>query len=265
MRSEICNSERSEDFVNHHSVVRRIWGDPDLVLLIFAGSAAEFALNRAVDWLFFTGKIPSDPIGRFFSTVEFAQSIVFADEEAAQATFSQINAVHSSVEDRRGLRIPDWAYRDVLYMLIDYSERAQGLVYRPLVASEQNELYETFRRVGEGLHISMLPTTYAEWQHDRRRHLRRDLVYSDYTALLYQQYRRDLGLLRYYILLQLQALLAPEEVRLLLELKSHPIISQLVRAYSMLDQLKLQFLIRRVLIPPRHWPQIQKLYRAAKA
>jgi hypothetical protein len=39
-----------------------------MVLLVFAGSAAEFALNRAVDWLFFTGKVPSDPIGRLFGS-----------------------------------------------------------------------------------------------------------------------------------------------------------------------------------------------------
>ena len=36
------------DFVVSNSVVRRIWGDGDMVLLIFAGAAAEFALNRAV-------------------------------------------------------------------------------------------------------------------------------------------------------------------------------------------------------------------------
>ncbi len=52
------------DFVGRDSIVRRIWGDGDMVLLIFAGSAAEFALNRAVDWLFFPGKLPDDPIGR---------------------------------------------------------------------------------------------------------------------------------------------------------------------------------------------------------
>lgn len=60
-------------FCNSGSVVRTIWGSRDLVLLIFAGSAAEFALNRAVDWLFFTGKIPRDPIARLFSTVRYAQ------------------------------------------------------------------------------------------------------------------------------------------------------------------------------------------------
>jgi len=64
------------DFVERNSIVRRIWGDPDLVLLIFAGSAAEFALNRSVDWLFFTGEIPRDPVGRLFSTVRYAQDIV---------------------------------------------------------------------------------------------------------------------------------------------------------------------------------------------
>src|ERR1041385_3898055 len=100
------------DFVDRRSIVRRIWGDADLVLLVFAGSAAEFALNRAVDWLFFTGKIPSDPVGRLFSTVRYAQQIVFADEETAAHTLGRINAVHGAVERQRGLSIPDWAFRD---------------------------------------------------------------------------------------------------------------------------------------------------------
>src|SRR5687767_12886147 len=120
------------NFVDTRSIVRKIWGDPDLVLLIFAGSAAEFALNRAVDWLFFTGKIPGDPIGRLFSTVRHAQEIVFVDEEKARRTLDRINAAHAHVEHDRGATIPDWAYRDVLYMLIDYSERAYACLYKPL-------------------------------------------------------------------------------------------------------------------------------------
>ncbi|MFN5477681.1 MAG: hypothetical protein ACK484_13915 [Sphingobacteriales bacterium] len=56
-------------FTPQDSIVRRIWGKSDTVLFIFAGAAAEFALNKAVDWLYFTGKLPSDPIGRLFSTV----------------------------------------------------------------------------------------------------------------------------------------------------------------------------------------------------
>jgi hypothetical protein len=254
MGCDICESDLSKD-----GIVRRVWGNPDLVLLIFAGSAAEFALNRAVDWLFFTGEIPNDPIGRFFSTVRFAQRIVFSDQHAAETTIRQINAIHSSVESRRGLTIPDWAYRDVLYMLIDYTERAYELVYRPLLTHEQQEMFAVFREVGDGLEVRLLPTSYQEWQVDRRRHLERDLVYSEYTALLYRQYRRHLGAWRYYVLLQLQALLAPEEVRLMLALNSLPLFADLVRAYRIVDRLKLQLLVRRALIPPRYWPEIQKL------
>ena len=141
------------DFINQRSIVRTIWGNLDLILLIFAGAAAEFALNRAVDWLFFTGKLPADPIGRLFSTVRYAQEIVFVDEETAQRTLNRINAQHNSVERQRGQAIPDWAYRDVLYMLIDYSERAYRLLNRPLSSAEQKDLYTNFRRVGEGLGI----------------------------------------------------------------------------------------------------------------
>src|SRR5215208_5414993 len=135
------------DFVARHSIVRRIWGDADTVLFVFAGSAAEFALNRAVDWLFFTGEIPRAPIGRLFSTARWAQDIVFVDEETAQRTLARIASIHGQVEAKRGARIPDWAYRDVLYMLINYSERAHEVLHRPLTAAEREDLYDVFRRV----------------------------------------------------------------------------------------------------------------------
>ena len=56
------------------AVVRRVWGSVDTVMLIFAGSAAEFAVNKAVDWLFWTNALPSAPIKRFFETVSYAQA-----------------------------------------------------------------------------------------------------------------------------------------------------------------------------------------------
>src|SRR3712207_6829909 len=153
-----------------------IWGDGDMVLLVFAGSAAEFALNRAVDWLFFTGKLPGDPIGRLFATAGYAQHIVFADEHTAAGALERIRAAHAAVEQRRGEAIPDWAHRDVLYMLIDYSERAHELLARPLDVHEKNELYDVFLRVGRGLGIPALPASYDDWRADRELHLRRDLV-----------------------------------------------------------------------------------------
>ena len=239
--------------------MRTIWGNGDIVLLVFAGCAAEFALNRAVDWLFFTGKLPSDPIGRLFATASYAQRIVFADERTATRTLDGIRAVHEAVERRRGQRIPDWAHRDVLYMLIDYSERAHELLVRPLSEDERRELYDVFYRVGTGLRIPDLPASYTQWTADRERHLLRDLVRSDGTDALYAQYRNHLGPWRYQLLLRVQAILAPEHVRGLLRLESAEWLRPLLRLYPVLARAGLRPTIQRLLMPSRHLAAVRGL------
>jgi uncharacterized protein (DUF2236 family) len=249
-------------FVRTDSIVRAIWGEPDMVLLIFAGAAAEFALNRAVDWLFVTGSLPADPIGRLFSTVRYAQQIIFADDEAARRTLASISAAHAAVERRRGQAIPDWAYRDVLYMLIDHSQRSYGLLRGPLKAAEQEDLYETFLRFGRGLNIPQLPATYCEWQADRERHLRRDLVRSEFTDRLFEQYRVHLGTWRYLMLLEVQALLVPQHVRNLLGLAPNRVMGSSVQVYTLLRQLGVQAFVQRALIPQRYWNELATLTRS---
>lgn len=253
------------DFVPQDSIVRTIWGNADTIMLVFAGSAAEFALNRAVDWLFFTGNLPRDPIGRLFSTASFAQDIVFVDEATAQRTFDRITTIHQAVEHRRGAAIPDWANRDVLYMLMDYSWRAYALLHRPLTPAEQQDNFEVFRRVGEGLHVPDLPTTYADWLVDRQQHLERDLVYSQHTAALYEQYRRHLGPWRYDLLLQTQALLVPERVRELLNLDPRPRLARTMWLYPLMQRLRLRSLVQRVLMPPRYLDAVRQLDRPIAA
>ncbi|HVG23256.1 MAG TPA: oxygenase MpaB family protein [Thermoanaerobaculia bacterium] len=247
------------DFVDRDSIVRSIWGNGDLVLLVFAGSAAEFALNRAVDWLFITGKLPRDPIGRLFSTAGYAQQIVFADTATAARAFCRIRAAHEAVERQRGDRIPDWAHRDVLYMLIDYSERAHELLARPLTAAEQHELYDVFHRVGAGLGIPQLPATYAAWKADRDRHLRRDLVYGEGTAELYAQYRKHLGASRYALLLAVQSILTPDHVRGLLRLTRAAWLWPVLRLYPLLMRARLRSVVQRVLLPWRYLAAIRAL------
>ncbi len=223
-----------------------------MVLLIFAGSAAEFALNRAVDWLFFTGKLLGDPIGRLFTTASYAQKIVFADRLTASRTLERIRAVHQAIEGQRGQTIPDWAHRDVLYMLIDYSERAHELFAHPLSEDEQSELYDVFYRVGTGLGIPGLPSSYIQWRADRELHMRRDLLYSDGTAALYAQYRNHLGPSRYNVLLSVQAILAPEHVRGLLGLSSERWLRPLIRVYPILARVGLRSIMQRMLLPSRY-------------
>jgi len=261
--SIVTSSATRRDFVDRRSIVRRIWGDPDLVLLIFAGSAAEFALNRAVDWLFFTGKIPQDPIGRLFSTVRYAQEIVFVDEERAMQTLGRINTQHALVEQDRRQTIPDWAYRDVLYMLIDYSERAYSLLYEPLSKAQQCELYEVFLRIGKEMYIPQLPSTYDEWKTDRREHMARDLVYSKHTAMLFRQYRRHLGWCRYQLMLEVQSVLVPEHVCRLLDFRSNKLISGLVGTYGFITGGNVRSLVHGLLIPPRYWAEVRAFDRVA--
>ncbi len=265
MTQEADTFNSSRDFVPRGSVVRRVWGDPDMVLLIFAGSAAEFALNRAVDWLFFTGKLPADPIGRLFSTVSYAQEIIFVDEDAARRTLARINAAHAGVERARGQSIPDWAFRDVLYMLIDYTERVQQLLRGPLSDAEREELYAVFLRVGGGLNVKELPADYRDWHADRGLHLERDLAYTKHTGMLYAEYRRHLGQWRYQILLHVQAILAPERVRRLLRLRRRAFFAALAGGYGYLDVLGLRPLVRRMLVQPRYWDEVAKFDRAAAA
>src|SRR5688572_1144332 len=127
-------------FVNKGSIVRTIWGSADVVLLIFAGAAAEFALNKAVDWLYFTGRLPVDPIGRLFSTVSYARAIVFSEKQSALRAVDAMASIHANVEAKRGTNIPDWAYRDVLFMLIDYSIRSFEVLERELTSVEKDEV-----------------------------------------------------------------------------------------------------------------------------
>jgi uncharacterized protein (DUF2236 family) len=252
-------------FVSRDSIVRRIWGNGDVVLLIFAGCAAEFALNRAVDWLFFTGKLPNDPIGRLFVTAGYAQHIVFADEQTASHALGRIRAAHEAVEDKRGQRIPDWAHRDVLYMLIGYSERAYALLARPLTRDEQTELYDVFHRVGNGLGIPDLPQTYAAWEADRALHLRRDLVRSEGTDALYGRYETQLGRWRYRLLLLVQSQLVPSHVRGLLRMQSAAWLRPLLRLYPVLVRAGLRPMIQRLLMPSAHLAAVRGLDHVAPA
>jgi hypothetical protein len=147
-------------------------------------------------------------------------------------------------------------------MLIDYSERAHTLLHRPLTEAERRELFDVFRRVGEGLRIAELPASYAEWRDDRRRHLERDLEYSEYTRRLYEKYREHLGGWRYEILRLTQAQLAPERVRRLLGLARPPLLFEAFRVYGLFTRLNLQEFVHLLLLPSQYVDEVRKFDRA---
>lgn len=248
-----------EYFVKHGSVVREIWGKGDTILFIFAGASAEFALNKAVDWLYFTGRLPADPLGRLFSTVGYARQIVFSSMEGAHKAIDTMAKIHAGVEAKRGMAIPDWAYRDVLFMLIDYSVRSFELLERGLTEAEKEEVFEVFWRVGTRMGLQGLPDSYPAWLHMRQSHLEENLASSHFTTDLYKQYRKHLGPIRYTLLLEGQKLIVPGTVREQLGLSKWSALSPVLRVYKLSRHVRADWLIKSLILPPAYKTEIKEL------
>lgn len=246
-------------FVDPGSILRKIWGKSDTILFIFAGASAEFALNKAVDWLYFTGKLPADPIGRLFSTVQYAKGIVFAEHDQALQTIDKISSIHAAVEAGRNSKIPDWAYRDVLYMLIHYSIASYELLESKLSAEEKEEVYNVFFRMGQRMGLKNLPLNYTQWLTSREIHLHEDLIRSEYTEDLFKQYKRHLGSMRFAVLIEAQKLVVPEKVRKLLHFKEFSLLTPAVPVYKVAKLMKMDWLFRNILLPAEYKQQIDDL------
>lgn len=248
-----------EYFVHKESIVRQIWGKGDTILFIFAGASAEFALSKAVDWLYFTGRLPADPLARLFSTVSYARAIVFSGAPAAMKAIDSIAAIHKAVETKRGARIPEWAYRDVLFMLIDYSIRSFELLERRLHIAEKEEVFDVFYRVGSRMGIQGLPTTFDQWERMRLEHLHQDLENSHYTEDLFRQYRKHLGWVRYRLLLWAQALITPKRVRELLSFPRISLIKPLIGLYKLSRRMRVDRMLRDPILPAKYRKEIKAL------
>src|SRR5262249_12011611 len=240
--------------------IQRIWGSPDAILLFFAGGAAEFAAIKAVDWLFFTDSLPAAPIDRFFETVRYAQRVFFGHPDQADATIATINRIHSHIESARGMPIPEWAYRDVLFLLIDYGERAHAVIYGPMSAAEQQAHFEALLALGHAMQLRGLPTTYAAYQAQRHQQLLDDYAPSELMERLFLSYRAAIGPWRYQLLRLIQASLLPAELRPVVGLKANWLVDGLLRCYRYLPGggNKLRWL-RSLLLPGHVAQQVRNI------
>lgn len=248
-----------EYFVNKNSIVRKIWGKSDTVLFIFAGAAAEFALSKAVDWLYFTGRLPTDPLGRLFSTVTYARKIIFAENEPALRTIDSIYEIHKVVEKNRHSVIPDWAYRDVLYMLIYYSITSFELLERKLNAEEKEEVYNVFYRFGTRMKLKGLSPDYGAFTVRRKQDLENDLEKSDYTSDLFKQYKKHLGAIRYFILIEGQKLIVPPRVRKLLGFSKFSLLTFFLPFYKFTKKLHIDNFFKNIILPKKYKQEIYGL------
>jgi uncharacterized protein (DUF2236 family) len=248
-------------FVEDTSIVKKIWSTTDMTLFIFAGASAEFALNREVDWLYFTGKLPGDPIGRLFSTVKYAQHIIFREQKEAISSIERINAIHQNVESERGLKISNGGYQDVLYMLIYYSISSFELLERRLSNEEKDEIVRTFARIGQQMHVRDIPADYSEWKETYEHQIIRNLMKSSFTEDLFRQYRRHLGAFRYFLLLDIQRMLLSKHVNELLGLGHPRFVRLLVPLYRQIRKYRLHEQLILMMVPRRFMKQVKEMHQ----
>lgn len=185
----------------NQTLVQTIWGNADCLLTIFIGSSAEFALHPTVDWLFYTNKLPSDPLGRFASTVAYSHKLVFAPDQATQTQLAeQIQHIHARLEQQRGVAMPSVAYRDVLLMTTDYALRSYPLVFgRELSSTEKDSfIAETVKPWLTVLPVA-LPADYAAFCAMREETFGR-LAHTAWSDRLLQSFRRATGPVGYALL-----------------------------------------------------------------
>ena len=89
-------------------------------------------------------------------------------------------------------------------MLIHYSIASYELLEERLTLQEKEEVFNVFYKVGTRMHLKRLPTGYNEWTISYAQHLENDLEKSHFTVQLFKQYKKHLGLFRYFILIEAQ-------------------------------------------------------------
>jgi len=170
-----------------------------------------------------------------------------------------MSAIHSGGEAKRGMSFLEGAYRVVFFMLIDYSIRAFELLEHKLSEAEKHEVFDVFKRVGSRMGIAGLPETFQEWEIARYMHMQRNLKKSRYTADLYKQYRKHLGLLRYNIVLEVQKLIVPRKVRELLSFRKTSFLKTLIGLYKLSRKMKLDWFLKSLILPAKYKDEIGAL------
>jgi hypothetical protein len=218
-------------------ITRTIWGDAENVLLIYAGAAAEFALNPENHWLFYTGKLPADPLLRFERTLRYQRKLFFMPQEAVPALARHIKELHNDLEQERSreqgsIKISDQAYLQVFSMLIEYGILGYEYLNRLKLTQHQRETYfNDIRSIALMMEIHDFPADYRDYLSRRDRMVMSELRCNVFTRELMDAYRKNLPPFCYWALRQFQARFIHPTLACRLELKTNRIFGWAYRLY----------------------------------
>jgi hypothetical protein len=240
-------------------------------VLIYVGSAADFALNSENHWLFHTMRLPERPQDRFLETFAYNQRIFFSPAAEVPNIAEEIRAVHTKVEESRSakegheVRIPNRAFREVGDMLVDYGIRAHEYLNRRAMRSpDREQYYQDLRSFLELMGVEELDPTHAAWRRRRERSIREDLNSNVCTEKLFEAYRKDLGRSGFWILRQFQAHFVPPAIASKLKLNKNPLFSLAYRLYPYFRILPISRVLWRVYLRPKTRRVLQNMERLAR-
>lgn len=193
-------------------ITQEIWSSQENVSLIFAGGAADFALNPESHWLFYTMELPNNPQQRFIDTIQYTKRMQLMDGDHVKQFAEKIRAIHTKVESSRSddegkkMRMSNNAFKEVGDIIIDYAIRGWEYINRKQMSADDKESwYQDSRYIYAAMGVEDLPKDYKSWAKYREQSIKTRLVPNDYTDRMYQAYRNDLGFVRYWILRKMQA------------------------------------------------------------
>ncbi len=249
-------------------ITREIWSSPENIVLIYVGSAADFALNPENNWLFYTMRLPNDPQKRFIETFKHNQAIFFTPAEQVPAMLQKIREVHNRLEQSRTIKesaerkISNVAFKEVGDMLIAYGIRGYEYLNRRMLSdSEKQQYYSDMKASFEMMNITDLPELYEDWREWRDDDIKARLAKNEFTDKLYAAYRKDIGWLRYRVVLLFQGWFVNKEISRKLGIGKNPLFGPLYKLYPYIRSDFLFSLLIRFLVKP----ETAKVLREFKA
>lgn len=243
---------------------RALWSDLDHILLVYVGSAAEFALVEDNHWLFYTNKLPSAPLNRLLSTFVWNRKVMMTSAQDAPVLARTIRSFHDQVEAERAReegghpRISNQGFKAVGSMLIEYALVAEAYLEQREVSPEEKEAYyQDQRGFFEAMGIEDWEENYEKFARRRQEEMPENLKRNRHTDDLFESYKRDIGGLRYWILRQFMARFVPDHVAAEIGLRKFPGFGCLYRLYPRLHGKRAGRWVQKLLLPKRVLQNIQ--------
>ncbi len=247
-------------------LTREIWGSLDNIMLVYVGSAADFALNPEIDWLFYTMRLPEQPQMRFIETFSYNKRVFNMPKDQVAHFLGQIRHIHTRLEQQRTEaagkehKMSNIAFKEVGDMLIAYGIRGYEYLHRcQLLPEDKEAYYQDMKKFMELMQIQDLPDTFIAWEQERHFDIENRLKVNEYTEKLYKAYKHDMGWFRYHILLSFQSWFIDPRIAKKLKLKKRLYFYFPYIVYPLINSKSLLGLVLRFLMKPNVYTKLQKM------